>query len=1049
MTACPMCGGANAGDARFCSRCGASLVDLTPARVSARKVVTILFSDVRGFTELGERLDPESLHDLIGRWFYETHRVIARHGGTVEKYMGDAVMAVFGVPAVHEDDALRAARAALEMRRTLAGLNQELAGRWGVQLEVRTGVNTGEVVVGEAPGGAPTTLGDAVNVAQRLETSAPPGQVLVGDETARLLGPNAELARIDPLTLKGKAAPVAAWRLVSVAPTVVAAPDRPLMPFVGRDRELRLLRELFDEVVAQREPRLATLLGPAGIGKSRLVRALRADLLDVATTVVGRCLPYGDGVAYSPVAEVARQLAGASTEVALATTIGSGAPTDESELVASRVGRAAGFAPGPVTVEETRWAVRKLLEAVARERPLVVVIEDIHWAAPSLLDLLVSVATLAGDAPLLLLCLARPELLDQRPSWRGAGGDRGAVVELEPLAPEAASNLLDQLDRGMDIGADDRAKLLATAEGNPFFLQQMIAIRTEAPEQEGGIPPTIQAVLTARIDGLSLAERAVIERASIEGRTFHCQALTELLSEEDRDQLDANLAALVRRDLIHPARPDFDGEQAYRFNHILIRDATYGGIPKQLRADLHERHADWVERRADRDPFNHAELVGYHLEQAFRCHVELEPAAEERYRPLALRAGDRLGTAGRAALTRDDLPAAIGLLERATALLPTGNSARGGLLTELGTALADAGRLPEAELVLDRAVAEAAAHRRTAAEAHALVARLFVRLQVDTEAGASEARERFDALLKTFEGAGDDLGLGRLWRLRALVHWIEARSGAADAAWRRAADHAHRAGDERGWSSAISWQASSAFTGPAPVDEAIARCRTIREQLSGHRREQALVLDHLAGLHAMRGEFDTARRLIAEREAVMAELGLTMHTAVSHDEAFVAMLAGDAARAEAVLRAGYERLVEMGEKALLATTAAMLAQSVYEQGHLDDAWKFTVTAEETAAADDLSAQIGWRTARARILARRDDIPEAKRLSEEAVRLAARTDWLSDHADALLSRAEVLELAGEPEAAAGALHAAIALYEQKGNTIGLRRARSQLAAQVPA
>lgn len=1049
MTACPRCGGANAGDAQFCSRCGASLMDVSPARVGARKVVTILFSDVRGFTELGERLDPEALHDLIGRWFYETHRVVARHGGTVEKYMGDAVMAVFGVPAVHEDDALRATRAALEMRRTLADLNQELAGRWGVQLEVRTGVNTGEVVVGEAPGGAPTTLGDAVNVAQRLETSAPPGQVLIGEETARLVGPNAELERVNPLMVKGKSAPVAAWRLLSISPTELEAPGRPVTPFVGRDAELRLLRENFDQVVAKREPRLVTLLGPAGIGKSRLARALRADLIDVATTVVGRCLPYGDGVAYVPVAEVARQLAGASSESSLAATAGSGAPSDESELVAARVARTAGFAPGHVTVEETRWAMRKLLEAVARQHPLVVVIEDIHWAEPTLLDLVESIATLAGDAPLLLLCLARPELFDQRSSWRGAGGARGAILELEPLPPEVAHELLNQLDRGADIGADDRARLLATAEGNPFFLQQMIAMRTELPEEAGGIPPTIQAVLTARIDGLSVAERAVIERGSIEGRTFHRRPLAELLSEEDRDQLDANLAALVSRDLIHLGRPDFEDEQAYRFNHILIRDATYSGIPKHLRADLHERHAGWLERRADRDPSDHAELIGYHLERAFRCHVELEPAAEERYRPLAVRAGGRLGAAGRAALARDDLPAAIGLLDRATELIPEGNAARSALLPELGTALTDAGRLPEAELVLDRAVAEASAHRRAAAEAHALVAWLFVRLQVDTEAGARGVRERFDALLSTFERAGDDLGLGRLWRLRGLVHWIEARSGEADTAWRRAVDHAHRAGDERGWSSALSWLASSALSGPAPVDEAIARCRTIREQLSGHRREQASVLDHLAGLHAMRGEFAAARKLIAEREAVMTELGVTMHTAVSHDEAFVAMLSGDAAGAEAVLRAGYERLIEMGEKALLASTAAMLAQTACEQGHLDDAWDFTLTAEQTAAADDLSAQIGWRSARARILARRDDVREAKVLSEEAVRLAARTDWLSDHADVLLSRAEVLGLADEPAAAADALQGAIALYERKGNTIGLRRARSMLAAQIPA
>jgi hypothetical protein len=890
-------------------------------------------------------------------------------------------------------------------------------------------------------------MGDTVNVAQRLETAAPAGQVLIGEETARLVRANAELAPIDALTLKGKSAPVAAWRLVSVSSGTSEAPDRAAMPFVGREAELRVLRDSFDEVVATRAPRLVTVVGPAGIGKSRLIRALRSDLGDGATTVVGRCLPYGDGVAYWPVAEIARRLAGEATEAALASTAGGGALSDDSELVASRVARAAGFVPGGVTAEETRWAVRKLLEAVARQGPLVVVVEDIHWAEPTLLALLEHVATLASAVPLLLLCLARPEFLEEHSSWADLGGDRNLLIPLEPLAAAEAQALLDRIEHGADLAAEERSRLLAAAEGNPLFLQQMVAMRTEAGEHSGDIPPTIQAVLTARIDGLPSGERAVIERASIEGRTFHRGALAALLSDGQHDELDANLTALIRRELIHPGRPDFEGEQAYRFNHILIRDTAYGGIPKQVRADLHERHAGWLDHRGDRDASEHAELTGYHLEQALRCHLEVEPAAQERYRTLAARAGDRLGAAGRGALARDDLPAAIGLLERATTLMPSGSQARRLLLPELGAALADAGRLPDAEEVLDTAVGEAAAGGNATAEAHALVARLFVRLQVDTEAGAREARERFDALLTTFTDARDELGSSRLWRLRALVHWIEARSADADAAWLQAVEHAERAGDERGWSNALSWLASSALTGPAPVEDAIARCEGIRDQLKGHRREQALVLDHLAGLEAMRGEFAAARRLIAERDAVMAELGVTMHTAVSHDEAFAALLSGDAAAAEAVLRAGYVRLSEMGEKALLASTAAMLAHSILEQGRPDDAWEFTQVAEEMAAADDLSAQIGWRSVRARILARRGEIPAAKRLSAEAVALAGRTDWLSEHADALLAQADVLGRAREPVAMSEALQSAIALYEAKGNTMGAQRARSTLAAEA--
>src|SRR5829696_7258 len=1048
MPTCAMCDGGYSGDARFCPHCGTALSELAPARVSARKVVSVLFSDVRGFTELGDRLDPESLHELVGRWFYEAHRIIARHGGTVEKYMGDAVMGVFGIPVVHEDDALRAARAALEMRASLTKLNEELVGRWGVQLEVRTGINTGEVVVGEAPGGAPTTLGDTVNVAQRLETAAPPGQVLIGEETARLVGANARLERVDPLNLKGKAEPVSAWRLVDAAAEGADVSDRSMTPFVGRREELRRLRETFEHVVGARDPRLATVLGPAGIGKSRLARALRTEVGDQGRVVVGRCLPYGEGVGYWPLAEIARQLAGSASETALAAVAEENGHGTESHVIATAVARAAGFSPGGVTVEEARWGMRRLLEAAARTRPLVVMVEDIHWAEPTLLDLLEHVATLAADVPLLLVCLSRPELLEERPSWSSVGGDRAMLIPLDPLSTAESRELLAQTGRAVDVPADERARLLETAEGNPLFLQQMVAMREEMREEDGGVPPTIQAVLAARIDRLPARERALIERASIEGRTFHRRALVELLTEGEREELDANLAALMRRELIHPGDPDFPAEEAYRFNHILIRDAAYALIPKQQRALLHERHANWLEQREDGGAWDHAEIVGYHLEQAVRCRQELEPAARERYRPLALRGGLHLGAAGRAALARDDLPAAIGLLERATELVPEGDPARAGLLPELGAALTDAGRLPDAERVLDAAMAEAAGRTDATAEAHATVARLSVRLQVDTAAAAHAVRGRFDSLLETFERAGDDLGLDRLWRLRALVHWVEARSADADAAWQRAVEHAERAGDEPGWSDALSWLASSAVTGPTPVPEAIARCEEIRERLSGRHREQAMVLDHLAALEAMRGRFEPARDLIADREAIIAELGVTMHTAVSHDEALVALLAGDPAAAEAVLRDGYDRLSEMGEKALLASTAAMLAQSVHEQGRLDDAWAFTEEAERAAADDDVSAQIGWRSVRARVLARRGDAAAAERLAAQAVELAARTDWLSDHADALVSHGYVLMAAGAIEAAEESLRAGIALYERKGNTIGIRGASSLLEARVP-
>ncbi len=1044
MGECARCGRGSPDDARFCPACGAPIPTDEPAPAVTRKVVTVLFSDVCGFTALGEQLDPESLQQLVGRWFHEAQKVIARHGGTVEKYMGDCVMAVFGVPVVHEDDALRAARAALEMHETLVALNEELERRWGVRLHVRTGLNAGEAVIGEAPDGERFTVGDAVNVAQRLEASASPGEVLIGEGAARLVSPAARLDSVEPLVLKGKADPVPAWRLLSVTSERAGPPARVEVPFVGREEELRQLRRAFDDAVRGYTPRLVTILGPAGIGKSSLVSALLSEVEGDATTVVGRCLPYGDGITYWPLAEIIRQLAGSGTTAAVEALVADGSDGEAVEPIVSRLARVAGFEPGAVPVEEAQWAVRKLLERVAGRRPLVVAIEDIHWAEPTFLELLDYVATQLTAVPVLLVCLARPELLDERPTWPGVGGERATVVPLEPLSPVEAEEMLGRLIHGVELTADESTRLLAAAGGNPFFLQQMVAMRIEAgADAAETVPPTIQAVLSARIDRLPANQRAVIERGSVEGGTFHRGSLAALLPEETRRDLDANLRELLRRELIRPGRPDLEGEEAYRFDHILIRDATYNLLPKHVRADLHEGHARWLEGRAEPILGEQAELAGYHLEQAFHCRIEVEPAARESYRLLATRGGCHLGTAGRAALARDDLPAATNLLGRATALLPGDDAAVGDLMAEFGWALTEAGRLAEAERTLDVAVAQAAAQDDQGGKAHAEVVRLTARLQVDTEAGASEVRQQFESLLARFEEDGDDLALGRLWRLRALVHWIEARSTDAEPAWERAAESSRRASDERGWAEALSWLASSAYVGPTPVGDGIARCEAIRAELSDFRRSQALVLQPLAGLRAMRGEFALARRLLAESSAVQAELGVTMHTAVSHHEAYVALVSGDIDGAATLLSTGYERLEEMGEKALLAETAAMLADVVFEQGRFDDAWRFTQVAEETAATDDLSAQVLWRTARARLLAQRGALLEAKRVGAEAVALAARTDWLTDQADALLSQAQVLSAAGDGRKAADACRGAIDLYTRKGNEVGARRAHSQL------
>jgi class 3 adenylate cyclase/tetratricopeptide (TPR) repeat protein len=1041
MVRCSACGRAAEQDAQVCSACGALLGGSAVPRRQARKLATVVFSDVTGFTALGERLDPESVQHVMTRYFAAMRPAVERHGGTVERYLGDAIMAVFGVPRVHEDDALRAARAACEMRASLGVLNQELDARWEVRLATHTGINTGEVVCGTSAEGQPMTYGDAVNVAQRIESEAAPEEILVGPTTARLLRGKARLSPVAPLMLKGKSSLVEAWRLESLDP---AARDgsghAAARPLAGRRAELRALLQAFRATVSSKQPRLVTLVGSAGIGKSRLYEVLLEETAEDAAAVMGRCLPYGEGITYWPLAEIVRALAGSPTEAAIAEVAGGGG---EGARIAALVARITGFAPGGAALEEAHWAVRRVLERCAAERPLIVAVDDLQWAEPTLLDLLEHVVTFATGVPLLLVGLARPELLARRPAWDRVGG-RSAIVHLGPLPEADAEALLLRLTAG---APDDRdGALLRTAEGNPFFIEQLVAMRAESGDAPTAPPPTIQAVLAARIDALPPPERAVVDAAAVEGRNFHRDAVADLLRPSQRADLDGSLAVLVQRELVRPSPPELPGEVGYRFAHMLVRDVAYGLLAKGTRTELHERHAKWLEDRAGGAP---PEVVGYHLEQAHRCHAELHPGAGAERRGLGTRAARRLGAAGRAAVEHGDLPAAVGLLERASALLAEDDPMRLAFQPELGMALVHLGRLEQADDVLTAAAARAAACGDTLAEAHATTARFFALCQLDSAAAASDLDRRFDHLEWIFTDRADELGLARLWRAEALVHWLAGRSARAKEAWTRGIRHARRAGDEHGAHDGLCWLASAACAGPTPVPSAISRCETILERLSDDRGSRALVMRPLASLHAMAGRFDRARKLFAEATAILDDLGAGLTSAACDEEAFVALLSGDPVLAESILRAGYARLDAMGEHALLATTAAMLARALEQQGRLREAWSMAGAAQTAAAADDMSVEIVCKAVRAQILAARGAIEQARTLSAEAVASAARTDWLTDHADALMAQADVLDAAGSADDAMTAIRSAWELYERKGNVVSAARAETALATAAAA
>jgi class 3 adenylate cyclase/tetratricopeptide (TPR) repeat protein len=1056
VAVCPRCGQDNPGHARFCLACGTALTD-TPSR-EVRKIVTVVFVDIAGSTGMGERLDPESLRRVMTRYFEAMRAVVERHGGSVEKFIGDAVVAVFGVPVLHEDDALRAVRAAVEMRETLDRLNESLEGRWKVRLEVRTGVNTGEVVAGDPSAGESLVVGDAVNVAARLEQSAAPGEILIGASTYRLARDAARVEEVKPLAVRGRDAPVEAYRLIDVLPGAPAFLRRMDSPLVGRQREKVLLQGAFERVRETRTCHLFTILGSAGVGKSRLAAELVSSCRSESSVLFGRCLPYGEGISYWPLVEVVREAAG-MTDADSPEEIGRKLldllkREEDGPLVAERVAQLLGASTGSSS-EEVPWAVRRFLEALAQDRPLVLILDDLHWAEPRLLDLIEHVAEWARDVPILLVCLARPELLDARTTWAG-GKVNATSILLEPLTETEAAVLISNLLGRAELAEGARRRITEAAEGNPLFVEETLSMliddgvlrREDGHWEVAGdlsrvaVPGTIQALLAARLDRLGSEERAAIERGAVEGKVFHGGAVAALTPDQARGSLQGHLQTLIRKELIRPARSEFVGEDAFEFRHLLVRDATYAAMSKETRADLHARFAEWLARMAEHRLGEYEEIVGYHFEQAYRYRSELGRADEETD-AIGQQAGEHLGRAGRRAFERGDVPAAVTLLGRASELLPE-SVERLRRSIELGIALFEAGEFKRSTETLQQAVGAARQLDEPSLEWTARVELIEVELQAEP-GQADRARREVEEAIVALDQLGDDAALAKAWHVAAILGWLEARSGETLSALDRAIEHASRAGDRRQLAEDLWLQAMTTSWGPTPVEEGIKRVREIMARSQGHLKVEALCLATLAHLEADRGNVEVARRLIVRGRAMMRELGLVvLAAATSHAEGHVELIAGDLEAAARVEREGLDELERMGEKAYLSTSAGFLARTLYLLDRLDEAERLTHVSEEAADPSDLASHIVWRSVRAKILARRGRIEEGERLARDAVTLSEGTDYLDNTADAFLDLGEVLELAGRREEASDALARGLDLYERKGSVVLAERVRRKLA-----
>jgi class 3 adenylate cyclase len=1035
---CAWCAGTMPPDARYCPYCGAA--SARPATAEERKLVTVVFCDLVGSTPLAEALDPETLRSVTLRYFAAMRKPIEERGGTVEKFIGDAVMAVFGIPTMHEDDAYRAAAATIGMLEALAELNDELDASLGVRLRVRIGVNTGPAVTGTDTSTRQAMVsGDTVNVAARLEQTAGAGEILIGPLTRRALGVAARTEAAGPLRLKGKKAPVTAYRLLGVEadgldPQLLRRFD---VPFVGRVTELDELNRVLDAVAAGPASRRVTVLGEPGIGKTRLVRTWLEGTSRPLAHGTGRCPPYGDHGSLAPLADAVHHL-----------LVGSGGASDPEALAVLRSGLLQDGTPGPST-EATCAALARLLDGMARGRPVVLTLDDCQWASEPLVGMVDSLVAATEGSAVMVVCVARLDLLDRLPDW--ASGRGSHVLLLPGLSSTDCNAIVASLVEVSTHMASGWTRILEAAGGNPFYLEQLVAAVTESdPDCE--LPHTLYALLGARIDALEYAERATLDLAAILGREFgprQVAALAETGPEGRRggllargaeaDPVRTALTRLGRRRLVEPAGATPPEGASLRFTNALVWEATYRAMAKRTRAERHERAAsvlaDWHAATA---------TVASHLDRAYRYRVELGLLDESTDR-LRSRAAELYAAAGGNALDRSDLTWAGTLLSRAMELFASDEPGRVTVARRLGEVLIATGDTDGGRSLLRSALDASTDPVETA---HARLAMAVVDSSGAGGTAAVVARET----LGVFEAAGDDLGQARARIRMAQEHQLHGQHGRAHKLLATSLVHAVRRNAEPELALALGAAGISLWRGPTRVPVAIDRCRLLLASHGGPRPVVRVTLNcPLAVLLALDDQLDDARACLAAARRLADQLDYAEGGVVM--PIFAAAVEVLAGRSDHALR-----LLDRAAAVAGGMTAGGLGNAIAREAArvlLDDARPAEAAARlaSVGAGAELlrSDAADLHGLRSRLAAATGATGEALDLAAQAVSAAATTDSPIVQAVAALDQAATLEHLGLLEEAAAAADRARRRFEIKGHRPGTRRAvafLSRLATALP-